>query len=429
MEISQGVEGSFFFEGKDIHLPYVYYNIYEGYYIGWTQVLNNLLGYKTNNYFQQNPEFKQISFFSSIRGIKSSDGYYYFFANGEDGFFDPGTVGQRSKDLTNWEPFPSFNNDTSSESLKQFIGVDNDSQGNLYSCFSDAQGFILGFDNYSFYCVTTNNTGWSCETITFEGDLEYLVKGYFTIYKDKPVICWDFYNSSLDLIILNLSIKEDANFWNNFTFAYPYQDLTPIGFEEEEDELKVYFRGLSYYGEFHPSNFNQTSLFCTTYSEGAVLTEILFTYPEHIYINENCFHQWDNGSLSLFFDGFRNNSIQTFYGIFTNDDVALTEIAYNRSTTYRKVHQFDIVDDKIYFLWNEYYIDSVDYDKDYQKMYFGIVPVDFPLNFEKEIIDFVVEWPLPSAISFSKRLESLDENTDFLGVLLNINSLKRKKVT
>ena len=428
MEISQGVEGSFFFEGAGIvHLPYIRYKVYEGEHIGWTKLLSKPLKYKTTNSFNIDSEHKRIGFLSSIRGIKSSDGYYYLFANGEDCFFNPGTIGQRSKDLTNWEPFPSFNNYTYSEDFQKFIGVDIDSQGNLYSCFSDSQGFIYGFDNFSFYFFQLNNNNWHVENITFDGGLEHLAGGYFTVYKDKPVICWNFYNSSLDLIVLNLSIKEDTNFWNNFTISYPYQDLTPVGFEEKEDELDVYFSGLSYYGENNASNFNQTSLFCTKYSENTVSTEILLIYPERIYINENCFHQWDNGSLSLFFERFKNSSIQTFYGIFTNNEITLTEIAYNDSTSFRKAHQFDIKDDKIYLLWNEYFIDPIDYNKDYYKMYFGIIPLGFPLNFEKETIDCVVEWSIPLAISFSKQLESLDENTDFLGVLINNNPIKRKK--
>ena len=413
-EINNGIEGYFFFEGKDIHLPYVYYNMYEGYYIGWTQVTNNLLEYKLNNNFHQNPEYKQISFFYSIKGIKSVDGYYYFFANGEDGFFDPGTVGQRSKDLMNWEPFPSFNNDTSSEILKTFIGTDADSQGTLHSCFSDIQGFVhYGFGNYSFYIVTISGNNWQMENITFEGDLESLGKGYFTIYENKPVIIWNFYNSSLDLINLNLSIKNNLDIWNNFTITYTNQDLLPIGFHETENELEVYFSGLSYYGENHPSNFNQTTLYCATYSDDTVLSETLFTYPERIYIKENCFHQWNNGSISLFFESSKDGFTKTFYGIISNEEVTLTEIVYNKSTTFRRAHQFEIVDDKIYLLWNEYFIHPTDYDKDYSKLYLGIIPLDFPLDFENEIIDYTVEWLKPSSISLSLKLAVREEHTNF----------------
>ncbi|OLS32203.1 MAG: hypothetical protein HeimAB125_11410 [Candidatus Heimdallarchaeota archaeon AB_125] len=414
MEINNGIEGSFFFEpGGTIHLPYVYYDVHEGYYIGWTQVLNNLLGYKTKNYFLQNPEYKQISFFSSIRGIKSVDDYYYFFVNGEDGFFRPGTVGQRSKDLMSWETFPSFNNDTSSVILKTFIGTDADSQGNLYSCFSDAQGFVLGFDNYSFNIVTIENNNWQMENITFEGELSFLGKGYFTIYDDNPVICWNFYNSSLDLVTLNLAIKNGLNIWNNYSITYPNQDLSPIGFHKAENKIEINFSGYSYYGVNHPSNSNQTTLYRATYSNDEVLSEILFTYPEEIHINENCFHQWNNGSISLFFESFKDGNTKTYYGIISNEDVVLTEIVYNSSTTYRKAHQFEIVDDKIYLLWNEHFRHPTDYNKDYSKLYLGIVPLDYPLDFTDEIIDYTVEWLKFSLVTLSHKQTTQEEPTSF----------------
>lgn len=197
IEVKSGRIGTITSDNEKISLAYCHYDLEKGNQIGWTNIVTKKSGIKLQNYFDhRRGGERRIGSFSKVVGIPGNDGWNYIFANGIDGFFDPGVIGQRTRDFKNWVPIPTFNNDTSSSIFSYFSGYDFNSTDSLYCCFSDYQGFIMGQTNYSFYLFQITDEQWHISKITFQGNLEYYIKSCYQIFQDRHVILWNYYNSS-----------------------------------------------------------------------------------------------------------------------------------------------------------------------------------------------------------------------------------------
>jgi hypothetical protein len=369
-----GRTGSFFFENNTkINLLYSFFtNDCE--LLSWSIITEstNQLSFSKNIDTRKNNERGGVSGFSGIRGITTTKGKNYLFANGQNGLFFPKVVGQYTEDFENWFPAPTFLDNTLSDTFSRVIGVQANSSNSVLVCFSDLYDGWGTRSNYTFYILELVEDNWNLETITFSGNLQNLGRAYFYLYQDKPLICWSFYNESTDLIELNLSIRNETSSWLNFTISFPEQDLFVCGFDEKNSNFAMYFYGLNYV-PYSLESYTHTTLYSASLLNNNLNVLSLLSLPHAFNLFDRCMYHWDNGSISLFMKEIYNQS-NCFLGLYTEGKLTLTKVAYNHSSIITIPFQLGVNSDRVYLLWAETLPSSGPDSPSNRSLYFAMFP-------------------------------------------------------
>ena len=393
LQIKQGTIGSFFFENDFLlHIPYNHVDRTNGEQIGLVSLLMGEKDVKIENFKDSLSSWdKGILHLSKLRGIKTSSGWYYLFANGLDSYDVPHVIGQRSLNFSSWTSSPLFNFNTVSENLSKFVGIEKNSKGEVFGCFSDFLGKINSSRYYSFLIYSINQNMDLVYNLTYGGETDYYLNSYFTIFNDSFVINWNYYNSTLDQVVSNLIVSNDSKRWSNFTLYFPNNDIFPCGFEVFANKISIYAYGLNY-NATDPEPYSKTFLYSNTYTNDTLTSELLFTLPNQLYFNEKSIYTWNNGSVSIFFTEYFETSVNSYYGLYSDGVLSLNKIAYNSSCNFVEALQLDIRGEKICLLWREIHSDNFPIEPLKYYLYFGYFTdkTSIDLMFNSNIS--IIEW-------------------------------------